>query len=355
MFKLGALTFLIIVFQNCTPSPIGNEASFYYWKNSAYYLSDSESMAIQRNEIRNLYVRFFDVTIDPAFGPLPVAKQNLHLQKTYYSSTLNDSLLQVSLKNLNIIPTVYIQNKVLKQINTNRLDSLANNIVFLIQKYYAEKMQRPQPSLNEIQIDCDWTISTKENYFTLLRLIRIYARTGLSCTLRLYPYKYPDKMGVPPVDRVTLMCYNLLNPFEEKERNSILEQDELSKYLKGTKRYPLKTDIALPLFSWMHVYQFNRLVLMEPLSDEILNLTKHKQGLWYELVKDTVWGDHYLRKGDAVKFETIKYAQLVEVLDLVKHDVPLDEGFRLTLFHLDENTLNRFTHAEVHSVFNAFD
>ncbi|MBK7469002.1 MAG: hypothetical protein IPJ43_20660 [Saprospiraceae bacterium] len=45
----------------------------------------------------------------------------------------------------------------------------------------------------------------------------------ISATLRLYPYKYTDNMGVPPVDKVMLMCYNLLNPLENLKQNSILD------------------------------------------------------------------------------------------------------------------------------------
>lgn len=354
---IRALIFCLSIFllAACHHPTIKNEPSFYYWKNANSFIADSEMVALHRYKVQNLYIRFFDVGYKEAYGPLPEAKQDMRWRDGIFYMPNSDSVIRETMTNMNLIPTVYIQNKVLKRVTANGLDSLAANIVYLIKKHYDEKMNHDLSSLKEIQIDCDWTESTQAAYFSLLKAIRRYAKTALSCTLRLYPYKYPEKMGVPPVDRVSLMCYNLLNPFEEKERNSILDKDELRKYLKTNLAYPLPLDIALPLFAWMHIYQYNQLVAMEPLSGQLMQLAEHKHALWYKLKRDTVWGSHYFRKGDDVKIERVDYTTLMQTLEYISEEVPLKEGFRLTLFHLDENTLKRFTHAEIHSVFNAFN
>lgn len=104
----------------------------------------------------------------------------------------------------------------------------------------------------EIQIDCDWTLKTKVNYFAFLNALKKISHKTISCTLRLYPFKYPEIMGTPPVDKATLMCYNLTKPLESENKNSILDNNELRSYLKNTEKYPIHLDIALPLFSMMY-------------------------------------------------------------------------------------------------------
>ena len=134
----------------------------------------------------------------------------------------------------------------------------------VINKYcYYENYDKTKDKIfdfNEIQIDCDWTKYSKEKYFYLLKKIKELSDKKLSCTLRLYPYKYPDIMGVPPVDKATLMCYNLIKPLSQQNKNSILDIEELKKYLNEKKSSPLHLDIVLPTFYWTQLYQNNQFV-----------------------------------------------------------------------------------------------
>lgn len=56
---------------------------------------------------------------------------------------------------------------------------------------------------------------------------------------------------MPPADRGVLMFYNMgkLNS-DLQQPNSIYNSDDADKYIAYLGRYPLKLDIALPLFSW---------------------------------------------------------------------------------------------------------
>ena len=81
--------------------------------------------------------------------------------------------------------------------------------------FIAQINSKNKISCQEIQIDCDWTKSTKDKYFYLLKKIKELSKKEISCTLRLYPYKYPEIMGVPPVDKAMLMCYNLIKPLSK--------------------------------------------------------------------------------------------------------------------------------------------
>ena len=54
----------------------------------------------------------------------------------------------------------------------------------------------------EVQFDCDWTESTRVQYFAFLRESRkLFSGWRVSSTVRLYQYKYPEKAGVPPIER----------------------------------------------------------------------------------------------------------------------------------------------------------
>ena len=161
-------------------------------------------------------------------------------------------------------------------------------------------------------------------------------------------------MGVPQVDRVCLMCYNLLSPYDEQERNSILDMDELKKYLNGAAAYPLPLDVALPLFSWVHIYQHNRLVNMLPLDENIREHLTKKEGLWYDVTSDLELDNIYLRPGDRVKIEDVTMHQLTDAINEIKSEVSLSEGARIQLFHLDETVLKQYRNEEIQSVFGAF-
>ena len=103
---------------------------------------------------------------------------------------------------------------------------------------------------NNLQVDCDWTISTKEKYFNLLILLSNYIE-HLSATIRLHQIKYVKATGVPPVEKGVVMIYNLDSPADTNIRNSIFSFEKALLYLKGNlEHYPLQLDVALPAFSW---------------------------------------------------------------------------------------------------------
>ncbi len=75
-----------------------------------------------------------------------------------------------------------------------------------------------------LQIDCDWTTKTAPKYFYFLQQIRekldahedggtFASLAMLSATIRLHQVKYPEKSGMPPVDKGVLMFYNMGESF----------------------------------------------------------------------------------------------------------------------------------------------
>ncbi|MFN6378368.1 MAG: hypothetical protein ACK4WD_03785, partial [Flavobacteriales bacterium] len=205
---------------------------------------------------------------DPELGCHPISKTELSIGYTFER------------RNISIVPTIYIRNNVFKNISTEELDILADNTHFLIQKIINDDNQTV--TVDEYQMDCDWTQSTKENYFYFLKKLKSISGKKISVTLRLYPFKYPEKMGIPPADAAMLMCYNLLIPLENPEKNSILDLNELDLYLDDSKVYPLPLDIALPIYSWAQVYHNETFsdVLYFDIKD-FKSIMKQEKPMWY--------------------------------------------------------------------------
>jgi hypothetical protein len=240
-----------------------------------------------------------------------------------------------------------------KNVDAAFCSELAEKIIRLVAAMHKDNF--PKTTYQEFQIDCDWTPSTKALYFELLKALKTKANKRISCTLRLYPYKYPDKMGVPPVDRAMLMCYNLIGPLENLNKNSILDLAELKPYLNHTKAYPLPLDVALPIFSWLHLYQNERFAgLITPKDKSIENLLTKKSELWYEFNCDTVLGDYYLRKGDRAKYEKISAELVDEAIKILRKKLIFKDNYSIALFHLDDANLKQYNHETINNFFTAF-
>lgn len=311
------------------------ERAFYFWK-SASQISSAEDSLIQAAHVGKLYVKFFEVEPDSILGNRPTAKLQLYYPK--------DSI--------NIVPTVFIRNDVFRNTSQKSLDVLADNVNFLLHKY-ARQGHFNGDSIAEFQMDCDWTKSTKDNYFYFLKALKKVSGKQISCTLRLYPYKYQKEMGVPPVDRVMLMCYSLNNPLDDKSANSILDMRELDSYLGG--EYPLPLDIALPTYSWMLVYQngrFARLLRADP--SDFNQTLKPLRPMWFEATQDIVVDGFYVRRGDRIKYEMVSGKQLANAVARIKKRVPLDDQITVAFFHLDQTQLKLYKSEEINHLYTLF-
>jgi len=339
MKKMVLFVFVSFLFLGCSNKVENVEKSFYYWKSDSWNFSQKEQSIIKDLKVKKLYVKFFEVDHNTVFGDFPIAKTSLHIYEQ---------------ENLTIVPTVYIKNEVFKTTGKKNLDTLADNINFLINKYAKDKFERASP-VSEFQMDCDWTLKTRDNYFYFLKKLKEISKKQISCTLRLYPYKYPDKMGVPPVDKATLMCYNLINPLENQSKNSILDVDELGLYLNKKRKYPLHLDIALPIYSWMQVYQNNKFSKVIYNNHEvILKLLKEIKPMWYEVKEDRVVDDFYLRVGDKIKYEKTTPEKINNAIEVIKKNVVFDANTTITLFHLDEEQLSNYSNETLSAFYSNF-
>lgn len=317
------------------------ERSFYVWGSSNFDASVKEKL--KKHKINKLYLKYFEVAYSETMGNYPQDKLNIY----QYEFQEIDSL--------QIVPTIFIKNEIFSFNKESDLDLLADNVVYLINKFNKEKLDKTSIA-DEIQIDCDWTKTTREKYFYLLKKIKVLSQKEISCTLRLYPYKYPDLMGVPPVDKATLMCYNLIKPLTNKDQNSILDTKELALYLDKKRDYPLHLDIALPVFNWTQLYQNNQFAGLKQIEkSEIETFAKLVKPMWYEVQKDTTidWEDYY-RIGDQIKYEEVSTETIQKAIQLIRKNISLDKKTTITLFSLDNGTFNKYKDEEIISFYDSF-
>ena len=349
MKKILLFLFVSCLFLGCSnkENKVKNvERAFYYWKNGSSF-SEETTQELNKLQVRKIYYKFFEIDYNEAMGNFP------------YQKNSPDEYTLRKLDSVSIVPTIFIKNEIFQYNNEKSLDKLADNIVFLINKYRKGRYQyndKVNFDYSEIQIDCDWTKSTKDKYFYLLKRIKELSKKEISCTLRLYPYKYPEIMGVPPVDKVTLMCYNLIKPLSQKDKNSILDIDELKSYLDKKRSYPVHLDIALPVFYWTIWYQNNRFAgLVNFNSADISGIAKQTKPMWYEMTEDfTFEYENYLKKGDQLKIEEVDSKTLNEAISIIKKNVELDETTTISLFHLDDSTFKKYNHEEVSGFYSSF-
>ncbi len=341
-YLLPFIAFILCIVCSCNHHKIEKiEHAFYYWKSDSYF-GEFEKRTCDSLKVKKLYIKFFEVNYNEERGNYPEAKTNWWGNYSDFNQTIE------------VVPTVYIRNIVFLKSTKAELDELTDNIHFLISKYCAEKFD-VNAVINELQMDCDWTIKTKDNYFYFLEKLKTLSGKQISCTLRLYPYKYPNKMGVPPVDKTMLMCYNLLNPLDNPEKNTILDLSELKSYLNVNEKYPKHLDIALPVYSWAQIYhneQFSGVLYTN--SNQLKSILKPEKNLWYYVTKDTVINDKYLRVGDKIKYEEIDAKKIKTAIELLKKYIDFDKNTTVSLFHLDEEQLNNFKYEELFSFYSDF-
>lgn len=326
---LGALFCCI----SCKQDTTGR--SFYYWK-TGFEADESQTESLIRSMgINHFYIRIMDVDWSERLHmPVPV-------------SPLNTDNIPVAMTRLDYTPVVFITNKSFLKTDETGCDSLAQKVARYVNRIMQQMRTTDsatgvRTSVEEIQIDCDWTATTKTKYFRFLRRLKEqFPNKQLSATIRLYPYKYPQKMGVPPVDKGILMCYNLGRIDHADTRNSVFDLEELQLYLRD-KKYALPLDIALPLFGWYAWFRgpvFKGIIYDNELS--INNPVFEKTGAsTFRVRQDTELSNKYLREGDVLRSELPAEADLIKAAQLLKTKIP---GIKsVAFFHWNEPVIHQY-------------
>ena len=282
--------FLALTFIKKEPINI----SYYHWQNS-FNIKDSQE---------KLYIKVLDIS---------------------YSNKLefvNTSFKQKAPNDF--VPTVYITNEAMKK-------SSYRNIAKLI----LDKTKNYD--FSELQIDCDWSLQSKANYFDLLKELKKQSKKTLSTTIRLHQIKYFAKTGVPPVDYGVLMYYNMSSITDIKTKNSILDNSIAKKYHYNFDKYPLKLKLALPLYNQAVQFRQNQaLDIFEGLYEKDFenNFTKISKNL-YEVKQSTYFQKRYIYKGDIFRFEQSNKEDI---------KIAMEDFFDLTNNRFNEIIFYRYTY-----------
>jgi hypothetical protein len=334
------ITFLLAGCQD-RPEGIVNNA-FYYWR-STFELTESDIERLEVLHVQTLYVKFFDVDWEPdSRTAIPVAV-------THFKTPLPS--------NIALIPTVFITNDTLKNLQLSEIEDLAHNIL--------AKMERmlhtfPQHSIQEIQFDCDWTESTREKYFTFLQFAQTQNWTAqliISATIRLHQIKYFTQTGVPPVSKGLLMCYNMGSPTNIETDNSIINTEQIGQYIQTLESYPLPLDVALPLFSWGVLFYHQEFVkLINSVREQ--NLLDHHDfvrhhNMVFRAMRNTYLQGQFIFKDSLIRVEEVRATDCHRSAILVAAKLH-GKMKNVALFHYDPKIVQEYTINELLSIYSAF-
>lgn len=313
--KILQLLFVCFLVISCSEKQ-KHPYSFYYWKTHLK-LNEIEKKSLSESTNPFLYTRFFDVDkVGEKFQPVAVITKD--------NSFETDK---------QIVPTVFITNQTFLHIKKEEIHFLAESIHQLIQK----KAQDYQLKINnEIQIDCDWTAGTKDDYFEFLKQLKKISQKEITCTLRLHQVKDKNLTGIPPVEKVYLMCYSTSSPLENSDNNSILDLNIMKSYLSKLEDYPIKKiEVALPIYSWGIVTNhLGKHKLINALSAKDLDNPDFKKisDTEIEILKDGFYFGNFLNKGFKIKVEEISPEQLNSAIEFLDKKI---SSYNIIYYQLD--------------------
>jgi hypothetical protein len=260
-------------------------------------------------------------------------KDNDGIFPTYVLKNIEKSYLEYD-----IVPVVYISNAVFKTENLNVLD-LSKRIQKLIHQISIKHFNKKN---KEIQLDCDWTKTTRFAYFELINYLK--KEFTIDVTIRLHQIKFKHKTGIPPVKKGTLMLYNI-GDLKNKQQNSILENVLVKKYITTNTTYPLTLNVGLPLFSQTIVTNTsNKIKIIKNTERRILENDRHFKKLNhsnFEIAIDTLYKGFYLSKGFQLKLEELSETEIINSYHTIKESkLNIDETI---FYHLDDSSLSNFS------------
>lgn len=336
---LSVISILLIITSSCNgarerSSDRESEAAIYYWRTN-FDLTEEEYKFLTENNISKLYLHCFDVDV------VETSNDSKSVEPIV-TTTFGENGYSGSAE---IIPTVFLTIDALREISD--VEYYARLIV---ERALAITRYNKLGETKEMQIDCDWTSTTEAKFFKLCSAMKSmlseYA-ISLSATIRLHQLNSTP----PPVDRGMLMLYNTGALRDEGTTNSILDYSDVAPYLKNQIKYGIPLDIALPVYSWGVSFrdgEFQRIISRPNLNTNSIKKLKEN---WYKVVNPHTQGDKELIKGDRIRYEAPSAKEILKVKRLVLQQIQQEGSYRLTLFHLDINELNKYSKDEIQSLY----
>lgn len=236
---ITALFSLLLLITACGNKERGEAVrSVYYW-NTAFSIDSVKANFMKSHKIERIYVRYFDV-VQSESGGFPVPNATIRID------SVPEGLAQ------EIVPVVFVLP-----------DALDCDLRKLGEKVLTRVKQMSEThsmgKVREIQIDCDWTVSTRQRFFDFMQSLK--ERTAeegiiLSSTIRLHQLA----TAPPPADKGVLMVYNTGDMRRIDKEKPILDPKDVLPYLKHLKDYPLPLATAYPIYRWELLFRNGRFV-----------------------------------------------------------------------------------------------
>lgn len=325
-FLLHGVLGWIIVFQLASCQQSKPSVSFYYWK-TVFDLSPEERAVLKANRVKRLYVRYFDVELSEgkAMPRSPVS----FVGKP---------------EGWEVVPVIYVKNEVMLS-KTLDIADLAEKVMTLVGSINTHE---GLAAASEIQVDCDWSLESKETYFKFIEALKAAGVKTISATIRLHQVKYVKTTGMPPVDRGVLMFYNM-GHIAADSSNSIYDRATAARYTQNLHDYPLKLDVALPMFSWgLHIRGNKVIGLLTKVDDNVFLRDpnfKMKAAPFFEVTHNVLKLDHYFEQGDRIKIETVTTTDLSEMASDLSGELPATPG-EIIFYDLDNFNLKHYRHED---------
>lgn len=321
---------LSILFFSCSTKEEKKVISkaVYHWKSS-YQPSEKAKETVTKLNLNKTYIRFFDID---------------------FNKEINQAIPKGMVKfkdspKGNLVPVVYITNRTFKSLNQEETTTLATKTASKIKSIASAHSL----TFSEIQLDSDWTETTQAKYFHFLKKLKgeFEEKIKLTCTLRLHQVKFREKTGVPPVDRVALMLYNVGDWTNIQTKNSLFDPTIIDQYIYRLPEYPLPVDIALPIYQQAIVFRNNRFhTYFKNVSK--LDLKRHfntkpgENGNLLICQENCEFQNQSFRKGDVFRHEKVDFKTLNKVKKAILQRVR-NKDVQILLFHLDHKSLDNFT------------
>lgn len=295
----------------------------YHWKTT-FDLTHEDTTFLDSHGITRLYVRMFDVGMER--NESTDSLEVVPLGTTRFISRIPAQC--------DYIPTVYITLKALKAYNGRESD-LAD---LIIRRIYAMCSWNELGEFDEVQYDCDWTAETKASFERLCSYSKRLLEKEhiiLSGTIRLHQIED----ATYPFDKGVLMIYNTGSFANPKTKNSIIDYDDVYKYLsvkdridrfkKARKENCPHIEMAYPTYGWGVLF-----------DDE---------GRFRALVTDKEACLLSQSRKENIRIESSEYEEVVTVKELVD-SVFGDVSCGNIIYHLDANNLSKYESHEIENI-----
>ena len=284
--------------------------SIYHWK-TVFDLDSAETAFLQEHDIKRIYLRMFDVVTEYDF--LNGATDVVPNATTRFVSSVPSGV--------EVVPVTYITIEALRAM-AGRETEIAS---LLVERMLAMCSYNECGEIKELQLDCDWTKSTKNSYEKLCEVVKNALNAkgiALSVTVRLHQLRETP----PPADSGVLMLYNTGALKRPETRNSILGYSDVEMYVKPTE-YPMPLDYAYPIFGWGVKFADNKFVSIVSYDSDEISGNEH------------------------IRYERPEIYTILNVKKLVEKNIGKPAKGNI-LYHLDYSQFKNYTDDEISQIYS---